>query len=266
MIRETMMQKIMHKVSLGVACCCFLVSLSTQAEQQSGQQQEAKQIQTTTRDTTAHNTIAYDKTYDNVIEIVPDNTPVQQVIVDMNRRLFDLLQHDAAALKQDEQLLIKKLEATLQDVVDFQLIAARVMGRYYRQATRQQKLDFFYLFKQSLVRAYVKNLLDEDTEALAQKLYVKIFPAKNSSRQKDKSRIETELRVENKPYTVIYSLYANKQSGKWLVENLEVEGINIGITLRNQFNLLADQYRGNLDQVIASWSADAVSVQSDHQK
>ena len=44
--------------------------------------------------------------------------------------------------------------------------------------------------------------------------------------------------------------------GNWLVENVIVNGLNLGSTFRTQFEQSAQQYGGDLDQVIANWSSE----------
>jgi phospholipid transport system substrate-binding protein len=54
---------------------------------------------------------------------------------------------------------------------------------------------------------------------------------------------------------VFFSLYQGKE-GNWLVENVIVNGLNLGSTFRTQFEQSAQQYGGDLDQVIANWSSE----------
>ena len=52
-------------------------------------------------------------------------------------------------------------------------------------------------------------------------------------------------------YQVQYSLFLNDQQ-QWKVENLVVEGINIGLVFRNQFAHYMEQFN-DVSKVIESW-------------
>ena len=203
---------------------------------------------------------AIEKSEEDVIEIVSeDYTEAQSAVIDLNQRLFSLLKNDAEALKKDRTQLDKKMEEAIGELIDFRIIAARVMGKYYRKASRQQRIDFLRVFKKNLTNTYINGLLNsEDINALIQKLHVKIFPAKISSKTNNRARVETKLGVGKQNYQVIYSLYANKKTKNWLIENLEIEGINLGITLRNQFGVLMDRHNNRIDKVIDLWTSDVV--------
>jgi phospholipid transport system substrate-binding protein len=60
---------------------------------------------------------------------------------------------------------------------------------------------------------------------------------------------------------VIYSMRLSKD-GVWRVYNLIINGINIGLTYRNQFasSMKSPEHRGNLDAVIATWGDTIANV------
>ena len=53
-----------------------------------------------------------------------------------------------------------------------------------------------------------------------------------------------------------YSMYRNSE-GKWLMENVIVEGVNIGLAFRDRFSQEMEENRGQIQVVIDGWS-DAV--------
>ena len=61
--------------------------------------------------------------------------------------------------------------------------------------------------------------------------------------------------AQGEVWPVVYSM-AQDDSGEWRVRNLIVNGINMGLTYRNQFNSAArdPKYGGDLDPVIAEWA------------
>ncbi|PWG68849.1 toluene tolerance protein, partial [Enterococcus hirae] len=57
-------------------------------------------------------------------------------------------------------------------------------------------------------------------------------------------------------YPVTYSMY-KKGDGQWLMENVIVEGVNIGLAFRDRFAQEMEEHRGQVQVVIDGWG-DAV--------
>ena len=51
-------------------------------------------------------------------------------------------------------------------------------------------------------------------------------------------------------------MYLNKQ-GQWKLINIVINGVNLGLTFRNQFRALAEEFDGDIDKVILNWTSDA---------
>ncbi len=54
-------------------------------------------------------------------------------------------------------------------------------------------------------------------------------------------------------FQVNYSMVRNAQN-KWLIRNVILDGVNLGLTYRNQFKSEMNRSSNNLDHVIANWS------------
>jgi phospholipid transport system substrate-binding protein len=54
-------------------------------------------------------------------------------------------------------------------------------------------------------------------------------------------------------YPVTFQMKKNAQ-GQWMAENLIVNGINLGLTFRNQFGSAVNDNNNNLDKAIAGWA------------
>jgi phospholipid transport system substrate-binding protein len=57
-----------------------------------------------------------------------------------------------------------------------------------------------------------------------------------------------------KRYPVVYSMYLNDQDN-WMLENVIVFGVNIGLAFRDRFESQYRYYKGDIDQVIAHWAS-----------
>ncbi|MFT6915777.1 MAG: phospholipid transport system substrate-binding protein [Motiliproteus sp.] len=145
-----------------------------------------------------------------------------------------------------EQGLLELMENELGPVIDFKRISRKVMGKYARQASDDQLQLFNNVFKRTLVSTYSKGLdrLDElDT--------FEVESADYDARGIRASVGSTIALKGGERYQVQYSLFLNDQE-QWKVENLVVEGINIGLVFRNQFAHYMEQY-DDISKVIANW-------------
>jgi len=147
-----------------------------------------------------------------------------------------------------EAELLTLMENELGPVIDFEQISRKVMGKFARQASAAQLQRFNQVFKHTLVNTYSKGLdrLDELEK-------FEVAGAEYDPRGKRSSVASTIILKGGERYQVQYSLFLNDQQ-EWKVENLIVEGINIGLVFRNQFAHFMEQYN-DINQVIDNWGS-----------
>jgi len=126
-----------------------------------------------------------------------------------------------------------------------------VMGRYARQTTPEQRDDFVERFKRSLFDAYAQALVETDDFEMAVQ-DVEILP-NNSNRASVQMQLTS---AGGNRYAITYSMYKDGE-GRWLMENVIVEGVNIGLAFRDRFAQAVEQNRGQIQAVIDGWG-DAV--------
>lgn len=148
----------------------------------------------------------------------------------------------------------------LSPAIDFRRIAYRTMGKYYKQASTEQFLNFEQSIKKSLINTYANPLLGSNSQQLANKISIEIRESKINGKNNDKAIIASWLKVGvNEKYDVIYYMYLKKSQDKWLVENVAVEGINLSISFRNQFQRLHTEYNGDFDKISQVWAKSNVA-------
>lgn len=174
--------------------------------------------------------------------------PVEMVCQTSNR-VLDLIDKAQGYAKEDPERFYGEVESLLSPVVDFESFARSVMASYYRQATPEQRRRFAETFKWGLVRTYALALTDfKDGEVV---VVPPDRPPRNPKRQTVKMEIHTDT---GEVYPVLYSVTQDDE-GKWQIRNLIVNGVNMGLTYRNQFNsaMHDPKYGGDLDKVIDAW-------------
>lgn len=170
-------------------------------------------------------------------------------VKESSERMVERFKTEKNLYRENPERFYQIMEASLEEIVDFRRIAARVMGRYAREATKEQRDQFVTVFKRSLFNAYAKTLVETGDFSVA--------VLSSSINARDDSRASVELEITSpsgNKYPISYSMYRNKQDGKWYIENVIVSGVNIGLAFRDRFDQEMTARRGNLDQVIANWT------------
>lgn len=172
--------------------------------------------------------------------------------VDENtQKLVQKLNAEKGLYEKDPEAFYASMDETLQEFVDFRRIAARVMGRYARQTTPEQRDAFVEKFKRSLFDSYAQALVSaEDFEIIVKE--ATILP-----QNEDRASVEMELiSASGNRYPVTYSMYRTGDD-RWMMENVIVEGVNIGLAFRDRFAQEMEENRGQVQAVIDGWG-DAV--------
>ncbi|MCD6060463.1 MAG: transporter substrate-binding protein [Moraxellaceae bacterium] len=177
----------------------------------------------------------------------------QQVLQKATDSLLSRIVKDKDTLKKDPQALYSLVEENITPFMDVDGIARRVMGQYYKQATPAQQAEFKRVFKQSLIRTYAKGLTNYE----GQKIVFK--PYKPGSDPK-KAQVDVDVfGSTGTVYPVTFQMQQDK-AGAWKVQNLILNGINLGLTFRNQFSSSVEANRGSIDKAISGWTPDTQAI------
>jgi phospholipid transport system substrate-binding protein len=179
----------------------------------------------------------------------PAEMPPRQVLEGAIVKMTARIEKDRQKIKEDPQYARQMVEEELGGLVDFKRITRLVMANHFSSASREQKYRFLDVFRESLIGTYSSGLTLYDGQEIT------VLPEKSSDVSGDKARVRTEIQTSGgKVIPVFFSLYRN-QEGAWLVENVIVNGLNLGKTFRSQFDQSVQQYDGDLDLVIDNWSS-----------
>ena len=148
--------------------------------------------------------------------------------------------------EENPEEFIKAISFALQPLVDFKRISRNVMGRYYKDANKEQIEKFNKVFKASLLETYSKTLAEFKDEEILVSSEVKKSPKGN------REKVSLQIVTSTKIYPAVYDMYLNKQ-GQWKLINIVINGVNLGLTFRNQFYSLMEKEENNLDVVIERW-------------
>ncbi|WP_425353340.1 MlaC/ttg2D family ABC transporter substrate-binding protein [Salinicola lusitanus] len=148
---------------------------------------------------------------------------------------------------QHEGELAKLVDTNMAEVADFRYIGASVMGRYFRAATPEQRSRFVTVFRKTLIDTYAKGLVTFDYQTL------RVKDSEDAGRYDDQASVPMEVISTNgQSYPVNFTL--RQSDGQWKVINVIVNGINLGLTFRNQFDQAMRDNNRDIDTVINNWA------------
>lgn len=172
----------------------------------------------------------------------------QQVVEDTSNRVMAVLDENRETYRNDSEAFLEGLSEIMDPVVDYEGIARSVMTvRFSRNASPEQIQRFIDTFKRSMVQFYGNALLEFDSGKIA------VLPPRNRDQQRDdRASVNMEVHAANGTvYPVTYTMV--NQDGRWMVRNVIVEGINIGLLFRDQFAQAMQAHGNDLDKVIDNW-------------
>lgn len=176
---------------------------------------------------------------------------LQQYVDENTQRLVEKLMAERGLYERDPEAFYQNMDDALEGFVDFRRIAARVMGRYARQTTPEQRDEFVAKFKRSLFDSYAQALVS------AENFKINVNSATINPQDDNRASVAMEVvTASGNRHAVTYSMY-RKEDSKWMMENVIVEGVNIGLAFRDRFTQEMEANRGQVQVVIDGWS-DAV--------
>ena len=182
--------------------------------------------------------------------IVDSSSNPHQFIDSQAQEMVSIIRNNQELYAKDPELFKDKINVVFEPMVDFRRVGASVMGKkYYLAASSSQRLQFIQSFKTSLLDTYSSTLAQWGDQKI-----ITIFP--EVSEFKKTEDVQQNLITSSNIYPIIYKVRKDK-NGNWLIINIIVNGVNLGLTFRNQFQALAKEHDENIDEIIKHWISDA---------
>ena len=175
--------------------------------------------------------------------------------IDSNaQKMVIALKENKSLFFEDRQLYEQKIKEIFEPMIDFRRVAATVMGKkYYLASSKEQRAEFVVIFKDSLLDTYAETLAQWENQTITT-----IFPKNMEVQTNNLKNIEVQqiLNTGSSKYPISYKLRKNKDNS-WSIVNIIVNGVNLGLTFRNQFQALAIKNNGNIESTLNGWVSDA---------
>jgi len=181
------------------------------------------------------------------------DTSARDVIQKASDDLVNVINDGKTYFANDPERFYDQVYNVLNPVIDFESFARGVMAVNAKRASPEQRKRFEETFKRGLMRTYGKALLEFDQE--------KIVVLSDDKGQRDPTKPTVRMEVHTKAgkiYPVDYAM-AKSADGAWRMRNIVINGINIGLTYRNQF-ASSMKTQGDLDKVINGWAQTIAHV------
>lgn len=165
------------------------------------------------------------------------------------QKMVSIIVNNQELFVENPELFKDKISMVFEPMVDFKRVGASVMGKkYYLASSKSQRLEFIQAFKDSLLDTYTSTLAQWGDQKI-----VTVFP--EVSEFKKIEDVQQNLITSSNIYPITYKVRKNK-NGDWLIINIIVNGVNLGLTFRNQFQALAKEHNENIDVTIKHWTSD----------
>ena len=171
--------------------------------------------------------------------------------IDKNaQEMVEILTNESYLFEFDRSLYEQKIKDIFEPMIDFRRVAASVMGKkYYLLATKDERSQFVEIFKDSLLDTYAETLAQWGDSTITTK-----FPIEKYELVKN-VEVKQILDTGTSTYPISYKL--RKSEDGWKIINIIINGVNLGLTFRNQFQALALTNDENISLTLQNWVSDA---------
>ena len=177
----------------------------------------------------------------NPYNFIDSNAQKMVLVLTKNAELFD----------SDREIYEQKIKDIFEPMIDFRRVAASVMGKkYYLLSTKEQRAEFVEIFKDSLLDSYAETLAQWGDSTISTK-----FENDYSYKAIKTVEVKQTLDTGSSKYPISYKLRRDKEG--WKIINIIINGVNLGLTFRNQFQALAISNNEDVESTLANWVSDA---------
>lgn len=173
-----------------------------------------------------------------------DTSDPVKLVKSLSQTVIDELNAQREALKQEPKKIKAFANQFVLPYVDTEKMARYVMGRYWRQATAQQRQAFVKEFTETLLRSYANSMLN---------LKIKSFEVtgfKPEGRRGDRVIVDSKVtQADGNVSKVQYRAYRDKQTQRWELYDVVIENVSMLLSYRKTY-ASAFQQKG-IDGVIA---------------
>lgn len=179
------------------------------------------------------------------------------IFIDSNAQdMVEVLTSNSNLFETDRKTYENKIKEIFEPMIDFRRVSASVMGKkYYLLATKEQRVEFIEIFKDSLLDTYAETLAQWGDSTISTELPENDSLSKKFESFEKNIEVKQILNTGTSEYPISYKL--RKSDNEWKIVNIIVNGVNLGLTFRNQFQALAIAHNEDIELTLKNWVSDA---------
>lgn len=179
------------------------------------------------------------------------------IFIDSNaQNMVGVLMNNSDLFESDRETYEKKIKEIFEPMIDFRRVSASVMGKkYYLLATKEQRAKFIEIFRESLLDTYAETLAQWGESSIYTEFPKDDFLSKKFENFENNLEVKQILDTGTSEYPISYKL--RKSDNEWKIVNIIINGVNLGLTFRNQFQALAISHNEDIEVTLNNWVSDA---------
>ncbi len=181
----------------------------------------------------------------------PEGLPEAHRTVDqVTREVIDLIRYT----QTQEEIHIPTFKAAVYELLNPRLdwvgFSRGVMGKHYVDASESQRTEFVDSVRLMLIDFYAIAMLRLQDQTM------RVLPPSRPPRNPNRVKVDLEfVSSDGQAIPIVFDMRRTEEDGDWRLVNINLSGINLGLTWRNQFARKVDE-TGDLDQAIIAFAKE----------
>ena len=174
-----------------------------------------------------------------------EKIPEIHEFIDKNAQYFlTVIKEEGSTYENEPEKFKTRLKNIWEPMVDVGLVSRLILSKAYAGATTAQIVAFEEQTKKLLLDTYVTTLLEFEDYTLETNDEIKV--------NKRTYEVSVKFLSSSDSFITKFSVYKNKL-GEYKIINIIIDGINLGLTFRNQFQDNLAKNNMDLDKAIETW-------------
>jgi len=174
-----------------------------------------------------------------MVATAAEDHPAQTMVVNSTSQLIDVLKTQSDRIKNDKAFLDEQINKFVVPYVDFGTMTKLAVGKSWRQADEQQRVDLVNEFKALLLNTYTNALTEYSGESIS-------FEEFKPERRDDRAVVRSSFKQASG--STIPVLYKLRDKDGWLIYDIEVDQISLVTSYRTAFS--SEIEKGGIDGLL----------------
>jgi|AntRauTorcE11897_2_1112592.scaffolds.fasta_scaffold01032_8 phospholipid transport system substrate-binding protein len=167
-----------------------------------------------------------------------EKAAAESFVQDLGQEALDTLDQDVS-----KEQLSKEMRSWLNSYFDTNIIARFALGRYWRQADKDQTKEYHILFNNLIVATYSRRLQEYSGEDFQVNGHTKL-------NERDTMVHSKIIPIKSGAPSTQVDWRVRKVNGKLKIVDVNVEGVSMSVTQRNEFSSVIKNNGGKVEALL----------------